>query len=117
MSKYELTCEYCGHIWKIDYIPTEYTWCEKCKDHHIKVKDLSKHQIDYYQGSPAFEEKTKEIILEEKLEDDGKKDWFFHNGGFTTVGAIEKLYQGLSNFSITYDPFRNNYTVCWFKGY
>lgn len=56
-NRYELTCQYCGYSWEIQYAPNGTIYCHKCKDSSIKAKDLHRDKIDYYAGSPPFEEK------------------------------------------------------------
>jgi len=69
-----INCNYCGHQDKIEYAPSKYTSCVKCKDRkHLTVQDIS-NSIDYYAGTTPYEEKTKEIILEEPPNDDDDKN-------------------------------------------
>ena len=54
MGRYQLTCQYCGLVWNLSYLPKEEVSCSKCRDTHIRAIDISS-QIDYYAGSPPFE--------------------------------------------------------------
>ncbi len=104
MKRFELSCQYCANRWFLDYMPNEQPKCDRCNDTNIRVKDLAKSKIDYYQGAPAFEEKTKEIKLEDPdppTPDDADR-WFFrggdlmfNNSGFTVAYGIEKLTQDI----------------------
>lgn len=71
----EATCEYCGHRWEIRPIERIIT-CPICKDKNVKIKDLSKHKIDYYQGSPPFKN------LNDKEDDGDGGDGWGTDGGF-----------------------------------
>lgn len=58
----ELECMYCGHKWTNivrNQAQIEAMVCEKrgCGHSTLKVRDMAK-KIDYYQGSPPFEEKV-----------------------------------------------------------
>ncbi len=59
MNRYKLICNYCSFSWEINYQPQEILYCFKCKDTNIKLVDLIKDGIDYYSGSPPFEEAKK----------------------------------------------------------
>ena len=50
-------CNYCDSRWtKTVYnkITIMGERCSKCNDKQLKIIDLDKDKIDYYQGSPAF---------------------------------------------------------------
>lgn len=54
MSRYELSCQYCGHTRIIERKPTEKdVHCFICNDRYVRAEDLSS-KIDYYAGSPPF---------------------------------------------------------------
>jgi hypothetical protein len=50
--------------------------CIICNDKNITILDLSKNRIDYYAGSPPFEEKKKEVVFQETEEFIGEHDVF-----------------------------------------
>lgn len=56
----DMQCTYCGKKWRLI---AQSQWelmnakCGVCGDKHIKMKDLSKETINYYQGSPPFPNK------------------------------------------------------------
>jgi hypothetical protein len=55
-----LICQYCGKDWQVSVYSMasiQGERCPTCKDQNIRVRDLSKSDIDYYQGAPAFSEK------------------------------------------------------------
>jgi hypothetical protein len=58
-----LSCRYCGYEWnKMGYGHiSEDESCLKCNDKNIDVRDLSKTKVDYYAGSPSFQDTTEEI--------------------------------------------------------
>lgn len=56
MNRFELICTYCGNSWEINYTPQEIIYCGKCQDSGIRVKNIASERIDYYAGSPPFEE-------------------------------------------------------------
>jgi hypothetical protein len=55
----EVECTYCGHKWR-DNVLTQSEMVSlrcvngRCFDSNLKVRDLSKTKVDYYQGSPPF---------------------------------------------------------------
>jgi DNA-directed RNA polymerase subunit RPC12/RpoP len=52
-----LECTYCGHKWEKTFYnkhSIEAERCPRCKDASLKVKDLAKTKVDYYQDSPPF---------------------------------------------------------------
>jgi hypothetical protein len=55
LNKYELICQYCGFSWLVSYTPQHSVYCSKCKDGNIRAKNLETDKIDYYAGSPPFE--------------------------------------------------------------
>jgi len=60
--KVEFTCKYCNYKWNktmYSYESNNDFKCLKCGDTDPTAKDLTKEKIDYYQGSPKFEEKPK----------------------------------------------------------
>lgn len=54
MNQLEFICEYCNHSWQTNYKPNQEVYCSVCKDKNIKVIDLARSKIDYYQGCPPF---------------------------------------------------------------
>jgi hypothetical protein len=55
-----LECTYCGHKWEVtaySKASIESMVCTKCKDSHLKVRDLATSKIDAYKGCPPFPEK------------------------------------------------------------
>jgi hypothetical protein len=67
----ELECMYCGHKWEqtvYNKQTVENSWCPKCKDSNLKVRDLAAAKIDTYAGSPPFPPKP---------EKKGPPDWSF----------------------------------------
>ena len=56
MNRYEFICQYCNHSWQSNYMSKETLYCIKCNDSHIRVKDLKSSEVDYYAGSPEFED-------------------------------------------------------------
>ncbi len=55
MNQFELTCQYCGHSWEINYIPQEMVYCQICGDSNVRAKNIAAEKVDYYIGSPPFE--------------------------------------------------------------
>jgi hypothetical protein len=56
VDTYELTCQYCGNSWQHLGMPKEEIRCFTCNDSNIRVRNLSVDKIDYYKGSPPFDE-------------------------------------------------------------
>lgn len=53
----EMECTYCGQKWQETTMnPTSLvnTRCSKCGDKTIRMKDVTKTKVDYYQGCPPF---------------------------------------------------------------
>jgi len=59
--KYDLECQYCGDKQTINAYhqsQIEHAVCIKCKDSSLTVRE-HKEKVDYYQGSPAFQDPIK----------------------------------------------------------
>ncbi len=53
----EIECLYCGYKWERNvYMRTsmDNEKCLKCKDSHLKVRDMNDVKVNYYLGSPDF---------------------------------------------------------------
>lgn len=73
---FQLTCTYCGFIWQKGFYnesALKSTACVKCKDRHIRARNLDDARIDSYIGCPDFPEekpsqKTEEPVKEKESE-------------------------------------------------
>jgi hypothetical protein len=70
--KIEICCNYCGY----KTVRNEYDEsfirnlsCYKCNDKDLVIKEVSKSKIDYYMGSPPFEENTKSDPEDQRMKE------------------------------------------------
>lgn len=75
--KVEFECTYCGYrwveeIWNKDTISSKVCKKGNCRTKNLLARDLQATKVDYYQGSPPFQEPKKDNgwpYLNVKLDD------------------------------------------------
>lgn len=70
----ELICTYCNKKWERNIYSssnvTEFE-CPVCGDKHVKIKDLTIDKVDYYAGSPPFQDQEPTINWMEEMQQFG----------------------------------------------
>jgi len=78
--KIEITCTYCGY--KIDKeayneASVRSLRCSKCNDKNLLFKEIIRERVDYYAGSPPFEEKKEYRLEYPDMKDTSIDKWGF----------------------------------------
>lgn len=58
MARALLTCKYCDYKFEVEYYSiasAQFDRCKKCGDKNLKIEEITKSKIDYYEGCPPFQ--------------------------------------------------------------
>lgn len=66
----QITCKYCDYRYtKNAYSTIHYEeCCPKCGDSHVMIKKLEDHSVNYYSGSPPFEDEVEAFEFDDEFE-------------------------------------------------